>query len=96
MAILSEQNSGNVCLQDPRLPRELERQIFEFAAQIDMATKLRLVLVARRVRIWLVALFLLKSDCLSLFGLSRRDSSFTSRYVMDSELERNVSFLPFF
>jgi len=39
--------------QDPRLPAELEREIFEAAALHDHATAKELVLVAQRVRTWI-------------------------------------------
>ena len=34
------------------LPLELQREIFLIAANVDAASALRLVLVARRVKVW--------------------------------------------
>ncbi|KAF7304549.1 hypothetical protein HMN09_00857600 [Mycena chlorophos] len=39
--------------EEPRLPPELERVIFEFAAWGDRRATLKLLLVARRVHVWL-------------------------------------------
>jgi hypothetical protein len=38
----------------PRLPREMERYIFELAALEDRNCALQLVLVAKRVQVWYV------------------------------------------